>query len=678
MQSIRSRVLPTLFFFLALILLRYQLVLHLKLSWEGAVSVGLLLGLIYDAVAALGVLALSWGLGTALRIRETWTWSVAAIILWLAAMANTAHYRFFESRLDWWIVKTHVSDLSELAGFAGNLFGSIPSLVSILCIIAAVAFKIGHRHAFVATPARAWRPRVLELGKPILILLFALLLRQTPVWFRAPHVNGSVLYENIVAVWWKDWTTVAEGEITDRDGSPQVSLQDAPGILAKYRDYSNGALRGVADQNRDWPLLHPIEPSPQVTRELRERMGLPAKGPINVLMLFVESARSFELQHPELANKVFPELNQVLETNGIHFTQAYSPARQTVNGQFTSMCSMLPNLLGPIVYQEQPFLRVQCVQNFLKQNGYQTLWINSFWKTYHNKLTFESAHGMDTFYDEVHFKERGITQKTGSWGVADRPFLQESLRLLEMSVQAKAQPFFANVLTISMHGPYRRLDEGKLPESLLFQLKDHEVYGSYLSHTRYTDSALGDFFDSFFKSPIADNTLVVLLGDHSTGIRPHLPLGPGGAMELWSRIPLAFITRNMKKPGKVDYPVHQVDVVPTIAAITGTRGEGTWLGRNMFSGAGTPWVTPHAGSASYRTAERGCYVDSATRKSHCVDLRGNADPLLTATLPAVDERPEETLFFNRVVEASRTAVLSNRFAPADRPFVRRNRPQTEN
>ena len=65
-----------------------------------------------------------------------------------------------------------------------------------------------------------------------------------------------------------------------------------------------------------------------------------------------------------------------------------------------------------------------------------------------------------------------------------------------------------------------------------------ERYLGYLSRLRYLDQSLGAFFERFFASPLADDTVVVILGDHGLGIPTVFAQPYFQKIEMRSRIPL--------------------------------------------------------------------------------------------------------------------------------------------
>ncbi|MEO0814645.1 MAG: sulfatase-like hydrolase/transferase, partial [Myxococcota bacterium] len=254
-------------------------------------------------------------------------------------------------------------------------------------------------------------------------------------------------------------------------------------------------------------------------------------------------------------------------------------------------------------------------------------------------------------------RARGVTQEIGQWGLADRPFLLESLRILEEQA-SQGQPLFAHLLTITTHHPHSVIPEGPIPAAV--KSESETAHQRYLSRLRYADEAIGDFFDSFFESPLARNSVVVLLGDHGTTTRPDESVTKLQFLEMRFRIPFAVISKNIRTPAVVRHPVHQVDVAPTVARIAGVGGETSWIGSGLFSGNGRPWIYDYGDTLHYRTGDRACY--SLKEGLKCFDVT-EQDPLYDARLKEVGEHPEDTAFFRKVLRANQQVLSLNRLLP---------------
>jgi hypothetical protein len=666
----------------ALVIFRLELVSELGLSLNQALATGLWRGIAYDVFAVLlaftmgGVVAAVAGSGFTLGF------ALMGLVAWLSSLASLLHYRFFRIPLDWWIVKNHWGDFAEVQGSARDMAEGQFLPVCIGLYVLAV-FSVAAQDVIVDLARwgegkrRARRPRgdylKLVLGSALLLVV----MWRMPFWLEMGEVN-RVIGNHPLRAWLYDathgqklfassgmgWTKGVQLHGEGAEGEPP-SVQ-----LARYRDYYQTLKRGeaagafgdgaaVAPEGNS--LVRTMQPDAETSRALRERLGLPQDEKLNVIIVFLESVRGYELWHPQWGLKLFPRLRGLLDQHASTFDQAYSSsfrAGQTVRGQFSTLCSMLPNTAGAATYIAHTTLRINCIQAFLKSAGYQTAWFNSHYADFHRKRPFEILHGMDQFFDGSYFRGQGITEEIGSWGLADAPVLQEALRKME-ALASSGQPLFAHALTISTHHPYTVVPEGRVPEELLAATAGNPKYQGYLSRLRYTDDAVSDFVESFMKSSLADNTVMVMLGDHSTPVLPSAELSDVQHTELRFRIPMAIISKNHREPRRYSHPVHQVDVTPTIASIVGLGGEVAWLGNNLYDAPGSPWLYQVQESLSYRTEGVGCYHSTATDRVHCYDVAGK-DPLFAESLEEISEDADTSLFFRETVAALVEGIALNR------------------
>jgi iduronate 2-sulfatase len=105
--------------------------------------------------------------------------------------------------------------------------------------------------------------------------------------------------------------------------------------------------------------------------------------------------------------------------------------------------------------------------------------------------------------------------------------------------------------------------------------KEQELWHGYYTCVSYMDGQLGKVMDELERLGLADNTAIVLFGDHGY----HL-----GEQELWckstnfeldNRIPLIVYVPGQKRAGgRSDAIVEAVDIYPTLAAACGLQVEG--------------------------------------------------------------------------------------------------------
>lgn len=171
-----------------------------------------------------------------------------------------------------------------------------------------------------------------------------------------------------------------------------------------------------------------------------------------------------------------------------------------------------------------------------------------------NQSGFFSNQGMTTFIGRNDFVNPVFSDPT--WGVSDQDmFTRGNEELDKLAKQGK--PFYALLQSLSNHTPYA------LPKDLPVQpVTDQGSQNEHLTAMRYSDWALGQFFEKAKQSPYYKDTLFVIVGDHGFGSPMQLT-----DMDMFRfNVPLLLIAPGIQeKFGKTDTTVGtQVDIVPTI------------------------------------------------------------------------------------------------------------------
>jgi phosphoglycerol transferase MdoB-like AlkP superfamily enzyme len=306
-------------------------------------------------------------------------------------------------------------------------------------------------------------------------------------------------------------------------------------------------------------------------------------------------------------------------------------------------------------YSRQPYAKVTCLPSLFKENGYDTYWMNPYHRYFGGKYVFETNHGMDHFLDREFFVPRTSDEAKASreWGVSDDTFLSEAIEKLE-SIHQDGKPFFAHLLTTGTHAPWQILPGYPLSPEMQKWSEGNSDYAGYLSSAQGLDHALGKFFDRFFKSPLAKDTVIVVMGDHGTGVvPPHADLSQLQTNLLWPRIILSVISKNLQNPKVVTHPVHQMDVAPLLTSIAGISRPGSWLGREpLVSGQGTLWVKRNGYRFLYRTPDRLCGKLAGSKPLLCWQFAAQADPMFESGPHLVSENEEQTHWFKSVIDAN--------------------------
>ncbi|MEY4395136.1 MAG: hypothetical protein RL595_2385, partial [Planctomycetota bacterium] len=104
-----------------------------------------------------------------------------------------------------------------------------------------------------------------------------------------------------------------------------------------------------------------------------------------------------------------------------------------------------------------------------------------------------------------------------------------------------------------------------LPDSFARKLRH-----GYYACISYTDAQVGRLLDALEKEGLADNTIVVLWGDHGWQLGDHGLWHKHTNFELAARAPLMISVPGQQTAGKAcNFPVEFVDVYPTLADLCG-------------------------------------------------------------------------------------------------------------
>lgn len=102
----------------------------------------------------------------------------------------------------------------------------------------------------------------------------------------------------------------------------------------------------------------------------------------------------------------------------------------------------------------------------------------------------------------------------------------------------------------------------------------------YLACTSYTDKLTGDVLAELDRLGLAENTIVVLWGDHGWHLGEHDFWGKHNTMHLATRVPL-IVKMPGKGPGVTSSLVETTDIFPSLCALAGIAPPATVQGRDF-------------------------------------------------------------------------------------------------
>jgi len=208
----------------------------------------------------------------------------------------------------------------------------------------------------------------------------------------------------------------------------------------------------------------------------------------------------------------------------------------------------------------------------LSAQGFDDLYVYNGSYTWDNQAGFFSNQGMQNFVGRDDFVDPWFTDPT--WGVSDQDMFDRAAE--ELQTNYTSRPFYALLQTLSNHTPYA------LPAELPVEpVTDFGYLNDHLTAMRYSDWALGQFFEKASNLPNYDETLFVVLGDHGFGSPEQLT-----DMDLYRyHVPLLMIAPGIKEKfgEKFDVVGTQIDVVPTIMGRLDMETQHQCWGRDLLA-----------------------------------------------------------------------------------------------
>jgi hypothetical protein len=344
-----------------------------------------------------------------------------------------------------------------------------------------------------------------------------------------------------------------------------------PGAAISEEDAVSGYQRArgqtVVFPSRQYPLV----------AQLNEAATRQFKDPLNVVIIFVEGLdrrylnRTIQAERPI---RLTPFLDR-LQHQSISFKNFFANGVQTSRGLFSTLCSYYPRH-GSAAIKTRSDREYLCLPSVLRERGYRTEMVVGQSGTINNLRDFFPKNGIQRLYDAHDFPPDAQRMGLGLTDGAMFDFVTDRIR----EAQRTKEPFFLTTLTLSTHHPFVF---PKVHPEVIALLHEQD---QYIPALRYFDSAFERFFTGLQGGGLLKNTVVFILGDHGR----HEPEGETdqerevghfmAPLIVWLdeslRSPDTFVPRS------VDVIASQVDIGPTVLAMTGIEQESSpFVGQDL-------------------------------------------------------------------------------------------------
>ncbi len=273
-----------------------------------------------------------------------------------------------------------------------------------------------------------------------------------------------------------------------------------------------------------------------------------------------------------------PFLNSLAE-EGITYERYFTPHPGTARSVFTAMTGladierMKTSSRNPMVVEQSMIL------NSLKD--YEKFYFIG------GSLSWGNVRGVISNVDGIHTREDSSYEspKNDVWGVSDADLLLEAHKTLK----ELNKPFFAFIQLAGNHAPWTIPENShgfKKTESIdKDKLMNHSFDGKLeeFNGQNLMDYSVETFYKAFLKEKYSDNTIFIFVGDHGLP-KKSKHMHPSAERFSLNSIHTPLIIHAPKLFGhqKISYPVSEVDIMATVAGLSGETYVNSTFGRDLL------------------------------------------------------------------------------------------------
>lgn len=307
----------------------------------------------------------------------------------------------------------------------------------------------------------------------------------------------------------------------------------------------------------------------------------------NIILVCLESCNGLLIEKKTDHGKFITPFFNSLIPSGVYIEHFYGNSVQTARGFFTLLTGVPAGFLGKETTL-MPELRFRGLPAILSDYGYSTLFMKAYHDlSYDNTGTFMKAAG---FHTVLSMTEDMLTEEEKEmcwgWGLQDDIFYRKCFSILDslhekQLAENNEKPFFLTTFNVSNHMMFQDIPD---TQKYLYPDADAEdFYENYRNSMFLSDSCLRELFAQLNSRNWLQNTIIIIVGDHSFPSGIHSQKNEKGAWEDNFRTPFLVIWKSHLAPSRLSQHAYsQTDLIPTIFDLLDIKPAHHSVGKSIF------------------------------------------------------------------------------------------------
>ena len=312
----------------------------------------------------------------------------------------------------------------------------------------------------------------------------------------------------------------------------------------------------------------------------------------NVIIIQLESMSSYMIGKTVNGKEITPNLNKFFNEN-IYCSNMYNQGLgTTADSEFEMENSMYP-LENGYVFQKYYNNNWLDIYTTLRRSGYHTSFMHPNTGKYWNRdEVYNYGYNIDEYHTITSFPN---IERAGEF-YSDEGFFDEAVNIID-SYEGR---FCTALVTVTTHVGFDLTGISNLEDKLtitdddLKNYEQHWIFKNYIRSCNFADYAFGKFVNELGARGILDNTILVVYGDHGSGISEtdvikNLYIENNSDYNEFEhtirdiRIPFGIKIPNVNTSSIINTAVSKIDIKPTILDLLGLSDNFS-LGTSIFSG----------------------------------------------------------------------------------------------